>query len=62
MTLVRFTLVAMGIAILSLTYLVYQNLMFLNELATDQLMIMDLIIEWFELNGLDIPKEQAIET
>ena len=52
----------MGIAILSLTYLVYQNLMFLNELATDQLMIMDLIIEWFELNGLDIPKEQAIET
>jgi len=62
MTLVRFALVAMGIAILSLTYLVYQNLMFLNELATDQLMIMDLIIEWFELNGLDIPKEQAIET
>ena len=62
MTLIRFALVAMGIAILSLTYLVYQNLIFLNELATDQLMIMELIIEWFELNGLEIPKEQAIET
>ena len=52
---------AIAIAILSLTYLVYQNLMFLNELAEDQLMIMELIIEWFELNGLEIPKDKAIE-
>tara|TARA_E500000318_G_scaffold107136_1_gene116024 strand:- start:3722 stop:3910 length:189 start_codon:yes stop_codon:yes gene_type:complete len=61
-TLVRFALVAMAIAILSLTYLVYQNLIFLNELAEDQLMIMELIIEWFEMNGLQVPKDQAIET
>tara|TARA_E500000178_G_scaffold337555_1_gene376865 strand:- start:2624 stop:2812 length:189 start_codon:yes stop_codon:yes gene_type:complete len=60
-TLIRFALVAIAIAILSLTYLVYQNLMFLNELAEDQLMIMELIIEWFELNGLEIPKDKAIE-
>ena len=62
MTLIRFALVAIAIAILSLTYLVYQNLMFLNELAEDQLMIMELIIEWFELNDLEIPKDKAIET
>jgi len=55
-------LVAIAVAILSLTYLVYQNLMFLNELAEDQLMIMELIIEWFELNGLQVPKDQAVET
>ena len=62
MTLIRFALLAMGIAILTLTYLVYQNLIFLNELAQDQLMIMELIIEWFEQNGLEIPKDKAIET
>jgi len=61
-TLVRFALVAIAIAILSLTYLVYQNLIFLNELAQDQLMIMELIIEWFELNGLSVPKSNPIET
>ncbi len=62
MTLIRFALVAIAVAILSLKYLVYQNLMFLNELAEDQLMIMELIIEWFELNGLQVPKDQAVET
>ncbi len=62
MTLIRFALVAIAIAILSLTYLVYQNLIFLNELAQDQLMIMELIIEWFEQNGLEVPKDQAVET
>ena len=62
MTLIRFALVAIAVAILSLTYLVYQNLMFLNELAEDQLMIMELIIEWFELNGLQVPKATAVET
>jgi len=62
MTLIRFALLAMGIAILTLTYLVYQNLIFLNELAEDQLMIMELIIEWFEQNGLKVPKDNSIET
>ena len=62
MTLIRFALFAIGIAILTLTYLVYQNLIFLNELAEDQLMIMELIIEWFEMNGLEIPKDKSIET
>ncbi len=62
MTLIRFALVAIAVAILALTYLVYQNLMFLNELAQDQLMIMELIIEWFEQNGLKVPKDQAVET
>jgi hypothetical protein len=61
-TLVRFALVAIAIAILTLTYLVYQNLIFLNELAQDQLMIMELIIEWFEQNGLEIPKDKSVET
>ena len=61
MTLIRFALVAIAISILSLTYLVYQNLIFLNELAQDQLMIMELIIEWFELNCLEITKDKAIE-
>ena len=62
MTLIRFALFAMGIAILTLTYLVYQNLIFLNELAQDQLMIMELIIEWFKQNGLEIPKDKSVET
>ena len=62
MTLIRFALFAMGIAILTLTYLVYQNLMWLNEIAQDQLMIMELIIEWFEQNGLEIPKDKSVET
>ena len=62
MTLIRFALLAMGIAILTLTYLVYQNLIFLNELAQDQLMIMELIIEWFKQNGLEIPKDKSVET
>ena len=62
MTLIRFALFACGVSILALTYLVYQNLIFLNELAQDQLMIMELIIEWFEQNGLEIPKDKAIET
>ena len=62
MTLIRIALLACGVSILSLTYLVYQNLMFLNELAQDQLMIMELIIEWFEQNGLSVPKNNPIET
>jgi len=62
MILVRIAIFACGVSILALTYLVYQNLIFLNELAQDQLMIMELIIEWFEQNGLEIPKDKAIET
>ena len=62
MNLIRFALLAIAISILALTYLVYQNLIFLNELAEDQLMIMELIIEWFEQNGLKVPKDNSIET
>lgn len=62
MILVRIAIFACGVSILVLTYLVYQNLMWLNEIAQDQLMIMELIIEWFEQNGLEIPKDKSVET
>jgi len=62
MILVRIAIFAYGVSILALTYLVYQNLLWLNEIAQDQLMIMELIIEWFEQNGLEIPKDKSVET
>ena len=62
MNLIRFAIFACCIAILGLTYLLYQQQLFLSELAEDQVMILELIIEWLESNGYSIPDDKPIET
>ena len=61
MNLLRLAIFVCGIAIIILSYIVYQQQLAINELYWEWMSIMEHLIEWLEEKGIQIPVTEQTE-